>query len=193
MARPAVFLDRDGTLNVEKQYLHRIADWEWIEGAVEAIKRINQMGYLAIVVTNQAGVARGYYTEQDVMTLHRYVDAELAKSGAKIDAYYYCPHHVEYGEVRDCNCRKPKPGMLLAAKRDFDIDLSKSFLIGDKAIDIIAAQAVAVQPVLVRTGYGIAEQKFVDANVSVADSILVAINEINYKSTNIHSREANVI
>jgi len=175
MSRPAVFLDRDGTINVEKEYLHRIEDWEWIPGAIEAICRINQMGHLAIVITNQAGVARGYYEEGDIYALHARVDEVLAAAGARIDGYYFCPHHPEYGKMRQCNCRKPEPGLLLAAQRDFDIDLAKSFMIGDKAIDVQFAQRVGVSPILVMTGYGRQERVKVGKEVLVATDISHAV------------------
>lgn len=178
MSRPAVFLDRDGTINVEKEYLYRIEDWEWIPGAIEAIKRINQMGYLAIVVTNQAGVARGYYGESDVVALHRKVDEMLANEGAWIDGYYYCAHHKEYGEIRDCLCRKPSPGMLFEAKRDFDIDLKKSYMIGDKAIDMQAALNAGVVPIMVMTGYGKVEHAQIRSQVQVERDLLSAVKRI---------------
>ncbi|MCQ8127411.1 D-glycero-beta-D-manno-heptose 1,7-bisphosphate 7-phosphatase [Methylomonas rivi] len=178
MVRPAIFLDRDGTLNIEKEYLFRIDDWEWIPGAVEAIKLINMMGYLAVVVTNQAGVARGYYDEEDILELHRQVDKMLAAEGAWIDAYYYCPHHSEYGSVQGCGCRKPAHGMLLAARRDLHIDLAKSFMIGDKAIDVAAGVAAGVTPVLVMTGYGRAQSALVDISVHRSAAILDACQYI---------------
>ncbi|MEO1765708.1 D-glycero-beta-D-manno-heptose 1,7-bisphosphate 7-phosphatase [Thiobacter aerophilum] len=154
MDKPAVFLDRDGTLNVEKEYLHRWQDWEWIPGAIDAIRRLNEAGFLVIVTTNQSGIARGYYTEADVLELHRQVDADLARHGGHIDAYYYCPHHPQYGPLRDCDCRKPEPGMLLRAAEEHDIDLTRSYIIGDKAADIEAGLAVGATPILVLTGYG---------------------------------------
>jgi D-glycero-D-manno-heptose 1,7-bisphosphate phosphatase len=154
MERPAVFLDRDGTLNVEKGHLYRFEDWEWIPGAIEAIKVINSMGYLAIVVSNQGGIARGYYNADQVRMLHRAVDGLLISAGARIDAYYFCPHHPEHGDSRWCSCRKPEPGMLFQAKQDFKIDLMKSWLIGDKQTDVEAALRASVSPILVKTGYG---------------------------------------
>ncbi len=178
MARPAVFLDRDGTLNIEKEYLHRVEDWEWIPGAIEAIRRINRMGYLAIVVTNQAGVARGFYSEEAVHTLHDEVNAMLAAEGGRIDGFYHCPHHPEYGPVRECACRKPEPGMLLAAQRDFGIDLSRSFMIGDKAIDVEAGRGAGATPVLVMTGYGAGERYKLDEGVKYATDVLGAVEEI---------------
>ena len=175
MSKSAIFLDRDGTINVEKEYLHRIEDWEWIPGAINAIKLINQLGYLAIVVTNQGGIARGFYSEQAVVTLHQHVDQMLAAERARVDAYYYCPHHSEYGEVRNCTCRKPAPGMLLAAQRDFDIDMSTSFLIGDKAIDTTAAENAGVSPILVKTGYGEKERPSTPSSTVFKKDILEAV------------------
>lgn len=177
--RPAVFLDRDGTLNVEKEYLHRLEDWEWIPGAVEAIRQINQMGYLVIVVTNQAGVARGYYGESDVHALHGKVDEMLSTEGARIDGYYYCPHHPGYGEIRDCTCRKPEPGMLLAAQRDFGIDMTRSFMVGDKALDVEAAQRAGVIPMLVMTGYGAEERNKLPPGIECAPDVLGAVERIS--------------
>lgn len=176
--RPAVFLDRDGTINVEKEYLHRVEDWEWIPGSVEAICRINQLGFLAIVITNQAGIARGYYTEHAVNILHSHVDRMLAASGAHIDAYYYCPHHFDFGAIRDCSCRKPRPGMLMLAQKEWNIDLNKSFMVGDKLIDIQAAQAAGVTPVMVRTGYGTQESALLTDEVVVATDLLNAVQRI---------------
>lgn len=175
MGRPAVFLDRDGTLNVEKEYLHRWEDWEWIPGAIDAIKRLNEAGYLVIVVTNQSGIARGYYTEADVLALHQRVDEDLRHHGARIDAYYYCPHHPQHGAVRDCECRKPEPGMLLAAAREHDIDLTRSFVIGDKAADVEAALAVGATPILVLTGYGQQEQRDVPPATFIARDVAAAV------------------
>jgi len=157
-ARPCVFIDRDGTLNVEKNYLHRYEDWEWIPGSVEMLGALREAGFLAIVVTNQAGVGRGYYDETAIARLHALVDEELLAAGSGIDAYYYCPHHPEHGEVRDCNCRKPAPGMLLKAQREWNIALEDSWMVGDKLSDINAGLAASVRCILVRTGYGREEQ-----------------------------------
>lgn len=158
-ARRAVFLDRDGTINVEKHYLHKIEDFEFIPGAPEAIKSLKDAGFLVIVVSNQAGVARGYFDEQAVETLHRHIQAELAALGTAIDAFYFCPHHPEEGVGRykvACGCRKGEPGMLLQAAREHDIDLQASFMIGDKLADIVAGQRAGCQSILVLTGYGTA-------------------------------------
>lgn len=173
--RAAIFLDRDGTLNVEKDYLYRIEDWEWIPGAIEAIHRINQMGYLAIVVTNQAGIARGYYDASAVHELHKHVDCLLEQKESHIDAYYFCPHHPEYGEARRCACRKPEPGLLLRAQREFNIDLSQSWLIGDKLSDIEAGLRAGVSPVLVRTGYGAQESVHIYPHLCCEADVLSAV------------------
>lgn len=135
----AVFFDRDGTLNVDTGYLHEKDKFQWMPEAVEAIKYVNDHGYPAIVITNQSGVARGMFPESDVRALHKYMNEQLAKQGAHIDAFYYCPHHPQ-GSVAayagDCNCRKPKAGLIEQACRDFEIDLSKSYLIGDSPRDL---------------------------------------------------------
>jgi D-glycero-D-manno-heptose 1,7-bisphosphate phosphatase len=154
---PAIFIDRDGTLNVEKEYLYRYGDWEWIPGAVEAIKVFNEAGFLVIVISNQAGVARGRYSEADINRLHARVDGELSRLGARIDAYYYCPHHPDFGEKRNCTCRKPAPGLLLQAQQDLNIDLSRSWMIGDKMSDIVAGESAGVKSILVASGYGVGE------------------------------------
>ncbi len=178
MPRRAVFLDRDGTLNVEKEYLHRAEDWEWIPGAVEAIRLLNEAGFVVLVTTNQSGVARGYYDEQAVRSLHAQVDRWLAAEGAHVDGYYYCPHHPQYGAVRHCDCRKPAPGMLLAGARDHDLDLKQSYVVGDKAADVGAALAVGAAPILVATGYGQAERAQVDASIPFVPDVLAAARRI---------------
>ena len=151
-ARPAVFLDRDGTINVEVNYLHRPADLDLILGVPQAIARLNAAGLPVFVVTNQAGIARGYYTVADMRVLHEHLNALLGGYGAHIDAFYYCPHHPEF--TGPCVCRKPAPGMLLAAAADHDLDLSRSWLIGDAAGDMGAGYAAGCRTILVRTGYG---------------------------------------
>jgi D-glycero-D-manno-heptose 1,7-bisphosphate phosphatase len=160
--RPAVFLDRDGTINVEKDYLYRVEDFVFIPGAPEAVRRLNQAGFLVIVVTNQSGVARGFFSLDDVAVLHRHIQGELAKVGARIDGFYRCPHHPTQGVGefrRDCDCRKGRPGMLLQAAAEHCIDLSRSFMIGDKAADIEAGERAGCVPLLVLTGYGAEEAK----------------------------------
>lgn len=151
----AVFFDRDGTLNEEVHYLHKIEDFKWIEGAIDAIKFCNDNGYLAIVITNQSGVARGYYPESDIMKLYDWMNDDLAKYGAYLDGIYYCPHHPT-GKVKEyaieCDCRKPKPGMLFKAQKDHNIDLKSSYLIGDGVRDVECAKAAGVKGIRYRGG-----------------------------------------
>ncbi len=155
--RRAVFLDRDGTINVEKDYLHKVEDFEFIPGAPQAIKRLKDGGLLVIVVSNQSGIGRGYFDEQAVEILHEHIQAELTVYGTAIDAFYFCPHHPVHGvgvyQV-DCNCRKGAPGMLLQAAEDYNIDLTRSFMVGDKLADIEAGERAGCTPILVLTGYG---------------------------------------
>jgi len=178
--RRAVFLDRDGTLNVEKEYLYLIADFEFIPGAVEAVRLLNQAGFLVVVVTNQSGVARGYYTEEDVESLHRHIAAELQKTGARVDAWLYCPHHPDgRGSYSlPCSCRKPLPGMLKEAAKRYGIDLDASVMIGDKLADISAGQAAGCGTILVRTGYGAEEECHVPENTLVFDDLLGAAESL---------------
>jgi D-glycero-D-manno-heptose 1,7-bisphosphate phosphatase len=147
-----VFLDRDGTINAEVNYLYRIADLELIPGAIAAIGRLNRAGMPVIVVTNQAGIARGRYTIADMEALHGHLQALLAEQGAHIDDFFFCPHHPDFTGA--CACRKPAPGMLLTAAERYGIDLRRSWLVGDSAGDIEAGRAAGCRTVLVRTGYG---------------------------------------
>lgn len=141
--KKAVFFDRDGTLNVDIHYLHRPEDFVWIEGAREAIKYVNDLGYLAILVTNQSGVARGYYPEEDVKKVYDWMNAELAQIGAHLDALYFCPHHPA-GKIpqytKECACRKPQTGMVDKACQDYAIDRGQSFFVGDSDGDMACAQ-----------------------------------------------------
>lgn len=178
MKKAAVFLDRDGTLNVEKGHLFRHEDWEWIPGAIEAIIKINRMDFLAIVITNQAGVARGYYDESAIHDLHNRVNYLLMRAGAMIDAYYYCPHHPQYGAMVDCTCRKPAPGLLLRAKADHDIDMKRSWFIGDKLSDIEAGFRAGATPILVRTGYGHVQNVPGDPGFQTESDVLSAVHYI---------------
>ena len=145
--RPALFLDRDGVINVDRGYVARAADFEWIVGAAEAIAAFNQLGWWVFIVTNQSGVAHGLYTEDDMEALHAWMQAELAARGARIDRIYHCPYHAE-GSVerykRDSYDRKPRPGMLIQAMTDFPVIRERSFLIGDKEADLEAAKAAGV-------------------------------------------------
>lgn len=172
MKPAAVFLDRDGTLNVEKEYVFRYEDWEWVPGAVEGLKRLAGLEFRLVVVSNQSGVARGYYRVSDVQILHNRVAKELETKGVHISGFYFCPHGPKDG----CECRKPKPGMILQAEKELGIDLSRSFMVGDKLIDVEAGQAAGVRPILVGTGYGAIEKKRLPVNVPFAADLL-AVSE----------------
>jgi len=147
LRRPAVFLDRDGVLNVDHHYVHRPDQFEWMPGAMRAIKRLNDSGHLVFVVTNQAGVARGYYDEAAVRSLHAWMNRELNAIGAHIDDFRYCPHHDEAtvpAYRRKSSWRKPEPGMILDLLDHWSVDTSRSFLIGDNESDVAAARAVGL-------------------------------------------------
>ena len=162
--RKAFFLDRDGVVNIEVDFLHRPEDVILVDGAGKAIDMIHAAGFLAVVVSNQSGVARGMYGMQDVKAVEDRICELLRQDGHSVpDAFYYCPHHKK-GTVPelafDCDCRKPKPGMFLQAIRDWEIDASKSFMIGDRMSDLHAGQtAGCAESVLVLTGYGKNEQE----------------------------------
>ena len=150
--RRALFLDKDGVINVDHGYVCSPERTEFIGGIFELCRTSTQHGYLNVVVTNQAGIARGYYSEQAFLDYMDWVRNEFRKYGAQIDAVYYCPHHPVYGlgeRRQDCECRKPKPGMLLAAQREWDIELSRSLLLGDSTSDVEAGMAAGVGRCLV--------------------------------------------
>ena len=151
----AIFFDRDGTLNEEVGYLWEIEKFKWIDGAREAIKFCNEHGILAVVVTNQGGIAKGLYTAREVDNLHKFMQESLSEIGAHIDAFYYCPHHPE-GVVKEfsieCDCRKPKPGLILKACKELKINPAQAILIGDTARDIDAAKAAQLKTEILFTG-----------------------------------------
>lgn len=156
MARPAILFDRDGTLNVDHGYTFRPSDLVWTPGAREAVKRVNDAGFLAVVVTNQSGVARGLYGEAEVQAFHAAMNAELASLGAHLDALYACPFHadavVEAYRHADHPDRKPNPGLLLRAMAELDLDPRRTAMIGDQPSDLAAAAAAGVRGALYRGG-----------------------------------------
>ncbi|MFC0309184.1 D-glycero-beta-D-manno-heptose 1,7-bisphosphate 7-phosphatase [Gallibacterium trehalosifermentans] len=171
--KKAVFLDRDGTLNIDHGYVHTIDQFQFIDGSIEALKALQEMDYALVLVTNQSGIARGYFTEEQFNQLTEWVDWSLEDRGVHLDGIYYCPHYPEgIGEYRqECNCRKPKGGMLLEAINDLNIDAKQSIMIGDKLDDVLAGRAVGVGcTVLVRTGKPISTEIEKEANY-VIDSI----------------------
>ncbi len=182
-----VFLDRDGTINEEVNYLHKPEDFRFVPGVPEALRRLHEAGYLLVVITNQAGIARGYYTEADCENLNRYMAEKLAEQGAVLTAAYYCPHHPVHGigkYHKDCNCRKPKDGLLLQSLADIlhaaaPVDFHQStltlsaeqltqlrqwkaenaqdarwYIVGDKRIDTQAGHHFGIRSILVGSGYG---------------------------------------
>jgi D-glycero-D-manno-heptose 1,7-bisphosphate phosphatase len=156
-ARPGVFVDRDGTLNEERDFIRTPFDLVLIPGAAAAVKRLNDRGIPVCVVSNQSGIARGYMTEEDVKIIHEKLLEELRQEGAWADKIYYCPHHPTEGLAPyriTCECRKPGAGMLRQGARELDLNLERSFVIGDKLIDIRAGKSVDATTVLVLTGYG---------------------------------------
>jgi len=174
MSRAAVFLDRDGTMIEDVGYLNRIDDIRMFPWTVEAIRSLNRAGFIVVVVTNQSAIARGYLTEKGLAEIHAELDDVITSGGGKVAAYYYCPHHPE-GTVApfatSCGCRKPAAGMVERAAADLDIDLTRSFVVGDKWVDVGLARAVGATAVLVRTGYGADEAKLAAPGLT-ADAIL---------------------
>ncbi len=173
----AIFLDRDGTINVEKDYLIAPADLVLLPGVGEALRRGQEAGFLLIVVTNQSGVARGYFSASAVEELHDHLQRELFSFGVRIDAFYLCPHHPEHGDG-PCNCRKGEPGMLLQAAQEHHIDLAASWMIGDKSSDVEAGLNAGCRSILVRTGYGVQEGQGLPPSALVVDSLTEAIELI---------------
>ncbi len=176
----AVFLDRDGTINEEVGYLSRLDHLRLFPSVSEAIRLINESGMKAVVITNQSGVARGFFTEAFVETVHERINEILQEKGARIDRFYFCPHHPVYGNgpyKKACACRKPEPGLLFLASDEMDIDLTRSYVIGDMLKDIDAGKKVGAKGILVRTGYG-QNITVTDKPVYIAEDILDAVNWI---------------
>jgi len=158
---PAVFLDRDGTLIEEVGYLDRKERVDLYPWSIDAIRVLNRAGFRVVLVSNQSGVARGFFSEEIVSDVHRHIAGLLDAGGARIDAYYYCPHHPD-GKVKDyavaCDCRKPARGMVDRAVRELAVDPARSVVVGDRWLDVELARAVGARGVLVRTGYGVTEE-----------------------------------
>jgi D-glycero-D-manno-heptose 1,7-bisphosphate phosphatase len=163
MSSPAVFLDRDGTINEEKEYPDRLNQICIFPQAAPAIRRLNEAGLKVVVVTNQSGVARKYFPLAFVHEVHRYINERLAAAGAQLDGLYVCPHHPEDG----CPCRKPKPELILRAARDLDLDLKHSYLVGDRFNDVETAANAGVKGILVLTGYGRGEYELLGEKAQV--------------------------
>ena len=147
MLKPAAFLDRDGVINVDKGYVYKIEEFEWINGAVDAIKLLAGNNFHVFVVTNQSGIARGYYTEQDVIALHKHINKELKRRGTLIDDFFYSPYHPDFPNLfsESSNLRKPNTGMLEMADNKWSFDKPNSFLIGDKNSDLECANRFGIK------------------------------------------------
>jgi D-glycero-D-manno-heptose 1,7-bisphosphate phosphatase len=149
--KPAAFLDRDGVLNEDTGHVSRPEQCVWIPGAKTAVRLLNERGYHVIVITNQSGVARGYFSEDDVHAFHAWLANELEQAGARIDACYFCPHHPDFGPPRyrlACDCRKPSPGLVRKAFAEWPIDADHSFLLGDRVRDVEAGRAAGLRSFL---------------------------------------------
>jgi D-glycero-D-manno-heptose 1,7-bisphosphate phosphatase len=173
--RPAVFLDRDGTINEDVSFLNRLSELRLFPWAADAIRLLNRAGFCIVVTTNQSGVGRGIIPEPFIRTVHDEIDARLARAGARIDRYFYCPHHPEegLGPYRQvCECRKPRPGMILTAAREMGLDLTRSVVVGDRRLDVASGHAAGVRAVLVRTGVGAAEERALADGEERPDAIL---------------------
>jgi D-glycero-D-manno-heptose 1,7-bisphosphate phosphatase len=157
--RKAAFIDRDGVINVERAYVHRIEHFDFLPGAIEALRRLQADGYALVVITNQSGIARGLYTEDDYLRLTAHMQQQLLRAGVRLDAVEYCPHLRDaplIGYRSDCNCRKPQPGMLIRAIAGLGLDAQRSILVGDQLSDIEAGRAAGVgRCFLVRSGHAL--------------------------------------
>ena len=175
--RPAVFIDRDGTLTEEVGYVNHPSRLRLLPRSAEAIRRLNEAGIPAVVATNQAGIARGYFSEDVMHAVHERLVEQLKDAGAHLDGLYVCPHHPTEGVApfrADCDCRKPKPGLLVRAARDLDLDLSRSLMVGDKASDLLVAGPVGARAILVLTGYGRGEWEYRRAHFAVTPDHVAA-------------------
>lgn len=170
----AVFLDRDGTINIDYGYVRKIANFEFIPGVFDALKELAKTGFKIIIITDQSGIGRGYYTEEDYKNLTKYMVKEFEKSSIKIDGIYYCPHSPE----SSCSCRKPEIGMIKKAKEDFNIDLKKSYFIGDRTSDIQCGHNAGCKTILVKTGNAGEDGRYSMRPDFVADDLYEAVNLI---------------
>jgi D-glycero-D-manno-heptose 1,7-bisphosphate phosphatase len=186
VSRPAIFLDRDGTLSREVGYINHLSRYEVFPFTAGAVRAINAAGYLAVVATNQAAVARGYCAESLVHEVHGVLRAAVEQGGGRLDGVYVCLHHPSVGEPpyrQDCDCRKPKPGLLKRAASELDVDLARSWMIGDRYSDVRMAWSVGARGAMVRTGYGLGEivndgGGWARQPDVVADHVLAAVTRI---------------
>jgi len=188
MPQNAVFLDRDGTLLEEAGYLDRLERLVFFPYSVDAVRLLNRAGFAVVIVTNQAGIARGIFKEAFVAEAHRHITERLAAGGARIDAFYYCPHHPEAvveAYRQSCDCRKPQSGLFTRAASELDLALEGSFVVGDRWHDLEAGQRVGARGVLVRTGYGKTEEASPKSHVTpsaIVDNVMDAVSWILLES-----------
>lgn len=180
----AVFLDRDGTMLEEAGYLDRLERLAFFPYTVDAVRLLNHAGFAVVVVTNQAGIARGLFEESFVAQAHRHMTERFAAGGARVDGYYYCPHHPDGAVARfrqRCDCRKPLPGLVYQAAADLSLDLAGSYMVGDRWHDLAAGQAAGTRGILVRTGYGRSSESAPQHGVvaaTVVDNLIEAVSWI---------------
>ena len=190
MKRPAVFIDRDGTISEEVGYVNHPSRYRVFPYAADAVRLLNEAGWLAVLVTNQAGVARGYFAEEMIGAVHGLLAAELERGGARLDAVYYCPHHPTVGEPPyrlDCDCRKPRPGLLRRAAEEMGVELSRCWMVGDRYGDVELARNAGTRSAFVLTGYGRGELEHQSGAWAhrpdlVAENLLEAVREIIKRS-----------
>ena len=184
--KPAVFIDRDGTINEQMGYINHLSRFVLLPGAAEAIRLLNEKGFLVFVITNQSGVARGYFPIELVYEVHQYMERLLLKSRARVDGIFFCPHYPS-GKVKEyaknCTCRKPGIGLIEMARERFEIDMEKSWIIGDTLTDMEMGRIASLRGILVKTGYGLGEIEYVLPNRNVkptfiTDDLLDAVNFI---------------
>jgi D-glycero-D-manno-heptose 1,7-bisphosphate phosphatase len=192
MTSGAVFLDRDGTINEEMGYINHPSRFVIFPFVAASIKIINQLGLKVIIVTNQSGIARGYFNEELVQDIHVHLISEMKLAGAKIDDIYYCPHHPQSSNKKfgiECHCRKPKPGMIQKAIQDHNLDLEQSYMVGDRYKDIVFARNLKIRSGFVLTGYGRGEYEFQKTQWEympdiIGENLLEVINKIEVEVKN---------
>ncbi len=190
--KPTIFLDRDGTINEEMGYINHTDRFIIFPFVIESLRIFKKLEYLVIIVTNQSGIARGYFSENLLNDVHNKLKKTLDKSRVGVDAIYYCPHHPKEGSgkyKKDCHCRKPKPGMIEKAMRDFDIDLNNSFMIGDRFKDVVFGKKMNLKTGFVKTGYGRGEFEYQKENWPfqpdiIGDNLLEIARQIEKISSN---------
>lgn len=189
--QPAVFLDRDGTINEQMGYINHTCRFQLLPGAALAIKKLNDAGIPVVVISNQSGLARGYFPEELLVAVHEKMNRLLEDVGAHVDGIYYCPHHPEAKEERfreECNCRKPKPGLVVQAAKEMNLDPEKSYVVGDRWSDIKTAANCGATSILVRTGYGRGDEQYIGPQQKIqpdfkADDLSEAVDWILSKKS----------